>query len=126
MVRQQLLRLLGAVLVLVLDLAEEPRDLLVALLLGVGYVLVLRAPDLATGYRAVASVGLAASVAGVLAFWAIQRFRITSLAGTFAARFPVARRIESVLGHVRDVDDMLVGFYTGRRARFAAARRLVR
>jgi uncharacterized protein (TIRG00374 family) len=104
-----------------LVLARTINVLALLVFLGVGYVLVLRAPDLPPGYRAVAGAGLAASVVGVLAFWAIQRFRITSLAGTFAARFGAARRIESVLGHVRDVDDMLVGFYTRRRGRFAAA-----
>jgi len=104
-----------------LVLARTINILALLLFLTGGYLLVLRAPDLPAGFRAVAGAGLAVSVAGGLALWALQRFRITSLAGTFAAGFPAARRIERVLGHVRDVDDLLVAFYTLRRGRFAAA-----
>ncbi|MCB2101074.1 MAG: flippase-like domain-containing protein [Rhodobacterales bacterium] len=85
--------------------------------LMLGFVVVLRSGDLPAGYKTVAALGLAAFALGGVLFFAIQRWRVTSLTGTWLARWPVARRIEAVLHHVHDMEGRLIAFYTGHRGR---------
>ncbi len=86
--------------------------------LAAGFVLMWLSPALSPAYKAVAGAGLAAFSFGAFLFWAIQRFRLSSVAGTWLARLPMARGIDGVLHHVRDMDDRLVTFYTRYRGRF--------
>lgn len=93
---------------------------LVVFLVG-GFVLMIGGTSLPAAYEGVAAAGLAALGAGVILFFAVQRFGITSLAGTWISRRPLGRRIEAVLHHVRDMDARLVRFYRDSRGRFAVA-----
>jgi len=83
-----------------------------------GFVLMLYSPKLSFGAKEVAAFGLAAILVATGLFFAVQRYRWTSLTGTFLSRFPWAERLESVLHHVRDFDERLVEFYTRYRGRF--------
>lgn len=96
---------------------------LIALILfsAIGLTLMLGSNSYADTYGAVAGAGLAALAAGVLGFFAVQRWGVTSrLAARYAARHP-GGRIETALGHMRSIDERFAGFYHRRPGRFAAA-----
>ena len=90
-----------------------------------GLTLMLGTKIYADAYGAVAGAGLAALAAGVLGFFAVQRWGVASrLVARLAARHP-GGRLETALGHVRSIDDRFAGFYHRRPGRFAAALGLV-
>jgi len=93
---------------------------LVVFLIG-GFALMIGHPALPSSYKGVATVGLAALGMGVLLFFAVQRYAVTSLAGGWASRRAFGKRLESILHHIRDMDGRLVGFYRDTPGRFAAA-----
>ena len=87
----------------------------------VGLGLMLGVEIYADAYGAVAGAGLAALTAGVLGFFAVQRWAVASrLASRLAARRP-GGRIEAALGHLRNVDERFAAFYHRRPGRFAGA-----
>ena len=88
---------------------------------ALGLSLLLGSSSLADAYGAVAGAGLAALAAGVLGFFAVQRWGVASrLAARLAARYP-GGRLETALGHLLSIDDRFAGFYRRRPGRFAAA-----
>jgi glycosyltransferase 2 family protein len=89
--------------------------------LALGFALALRSPDLSPAYKLVAGLGLAAFVAGIGALFAVQRFKVTSRLGRFLGRNRLGQRLEVALGHLHDVEDRMIHFYTKNRAGFAAA-----
>jgi len=86
-----------------------------------GFVIMIEAKSLPKAFEAVAIAGLVVLVIAVLLFFVIQRFGITSLTGTWISRWRFGRRVETVLHHIEDMDQRLVRFYVGTRARFAVA-----
>ncbi len=96
---------------------------LIALILfsAMGLTLMLGSNSYADTYGAVAGAGLVALAAGVLGFFAVQRWAVAS---RLAARFAVKHRggrIEAALGHLRSIDDRFADFYHRRPGRFAGA-----
>jgi uncharacterized protein (TIRG00374 family) len=96
--------------------------LLLALLpfVGAGLALMARAP-LPAAYPAAVGGGLAALGLGVLGFYAVQRWRLAGRLATALAGHRLGRRLEALLDHIHEVDDLFVAFYAGRPGRFAAA-----
>lgn len=96
---------------------------LIALLLFlcVGFVLMLESEAMAGPFQGVASAGLAAFTLALLAFYVVQRLRLTSRAGRWLGRGPLGRRAARALHAVEEMDGRLVEFYARRRWRFAAA-----
>ncbi|MGE0733799.1 MAG: flippase-like domain-containing protein [Alphaproteobacteria bacterium] len=80
--------------------------------LAIGFVFVLQSPKLPQTYQVVAGAGLAAFTLAVLLFFAVQRYKVSSLAGTFLARGRLRHRIESVLHQIREMEGRLIHFYT--------------
>jgi uncharacterized protein (TIRG00374 family) len=89
--------------------------------LAAGFALMLGSPALAATHKTAAGVGLAALAAGVSLFFAVQRLRVSTLAGTWIGRRRFGRRLKSVLHHVREMDERLFRFYALHRGRFLAA-----
>ena len=88
---------------------------------ALGLSLLLGSSVFAQAYGAVAGAGLAALAAGVLGFFAVQRWAVASrLAARLAARHP-GGRLEAALGHLRSIDDRFTGFYRHRPGYFAGA-----
>lgn len=86
-----------------------------------GLVLMLGMESYAVAYGAVAGAGLAALAAGVLGFFAVQRWGVASrLAARLAARRR-GGRLERALGHLRNIDERFERFYHHRPGRFAGA-----
>ena len=104
-----------------LILGKTINTLAMVLFLAVGFVLMWGIPQLGPAFRWVAGLGLAAFAVGTWLFYAVQRWKVSSLAGTWLARFRFARKLEAVLHHIHDMDERLVRFYTRYRLRFALA-----
>jgi uncharacterized protein (TIRG00374 family) len=86
-----------------------------------GFVIMIQGQSLPRAYESVAIAGLAALLLAVLLFFAIQRFGITSLTGTWISKWRYGKRIDAVLHHIEDMDQRLVRFYVGDRGRFVVA-----
>ncbi len=104
-----------------LILAKTINLVSLVIFLGIGFALIWATPKLPMSYKVVAGAGLAAFAVGIGLFVAVQRYRITSLAGTWAARTALGRRLEDVLHHIHDMDERLVTFYTRHHRRFFIA-----
>ncbi len=89
--------------------------------LSAGFLLMLGSPELPSVYKGAAVAGLAALTIGIGLFFLIQRFRVTSLAGTWLSSRRIGAALDGVLHHIRDIDHRLVRFYTRNRRRLAAA-----
>ena len=83
------------------------------LFLGIGFVMAIGSPEMSAVSKVFAGMGFGALGLGTGLFYAIQRYRVTSIAGTWLAGKPIGRRIDSILHHIHDMDERLVTFYTG-------------
>ena len=104
-----------------LVLAKTINMIALVIFLGGGFAMMLGSPALPASFKVVAGLGLAAFVLATVLFFAVQRLRISSIAGTWISRRRFARRVEGALHLIRDMDDRLVAFYTLHRRRFALA-----
>ncbi|MBF0093129.1 MAG: flippase-like domain-containing protein [Alphaproteobacteria bacterium] len=91
------------------------------LFLAVGFVLLWRNETLGGAYAAAAAVGVGGFSLSILLFFAVQRWKVTSLTGTWLARLRFARGLDAVLHHISDMDGRLVRFYTRHGWRFVGA-----
>jgi len=85
--------------------------------LAVGFALMTFSQKL-EDYSSAAMTGLIVFSAGVLAFFVIQRFKLTSRFVSFLSRQQNFKRLTRYLHHVEDVDARLVHFYTKQRDRY--------
>lgn len=90
------------------------------LFLAVGFAVVW-VSDLPGHFKGLAVAGLAFFVGSTAIFFYAQRLRVASLTGSWLGRWRVLDRINSILHHVREMDERLVRFYTHNRTRFASA-----
>jgi uncharacterized protein (TIRG00374 family) len=104
-----------------LILAKTINMVALVVFLAIGFLLMLGSEALSANHKTLAGLGLAAFFVGTALFFAVQRLRASSLAGTWISRWNFARRIEAGLHHIQDMDERLVGFYTRHRGRFAVA-----
>ena len=93
--------------------------LIVFLVAGFGFMIATEA--LPSSYNLVAGAGLVAFTAGILLFFLVQRYKISSLAGTWIARTRLGRFLEDLLHHVHDMEDRLIHFYICHSRRFLLA-----
>jgi len=93
--------------------------LVVFLVAGFGFMIATEA--LPSSYNLVAGAGLVAFTAGILLFFLVQRYKISSLAGTWIARTRLGRFLEDLLHHIHDMEDRLIHFYIRHRRRFLLA-----
>ena len=89
--------------------------------LCVGFALMLGPVPLPAAYSTVAGFGLAGFAGATLAFFAVQRFGLSSAVAGWASRWPPLAGIAGSLGHIRDVEGRLARFYVAHRTRFASA-----
>ncbi len=91
------------------------------LFLVIGFAFMLGSPALPASYKAMVGAGLVVLVFGTFVVFALQRLRITSLAGSWFRQWRLAKRVERILHHIFELDARLVRFYTAHRERFAWA-----
>ncbi len=104
-----------------LVLARTTNLLGLVVFVAVGFVLMMNSERLPAGYTASAGIGLAALGVGIVLFFLVQRFKISSTAGRWLARGRLGTWLDRVLGHIHELEDRLINFYAGHRRRFAAA-----
>ncbi|MCH7865661.1 MAG: flippase-like domain-containing protein [Proteobacteria bacterium] len=86
-----------------------------------GFVLMIGGASLPETFETAATIGLFVLGLAVALFFAIQRFGVTSLTGTWISQWQFAKRVENILHLIHDMDRRLIQFYTGTRGRFAVA-----
>ena len=104
-----------------LILAKTINLIALVVFLSAGFVLMVYSPALPGSYKSAAALGLGAFALGIFLFFAVQRLKMTSVAGSWIGRRQLGRRIEGLLHHVRDMDDRLANFYSVHGVRFAGA-----
>lgn len=70
-------------------------------------------------YKTVAGVGLIALTIGIIGFFLVQRYRITSNSAGWLSRTRFGNKLIHALETIQELDDKLVNFYTQHRSRFA-------
>lgn len=104
-----------------LILARTINTVALILFLIVGFTLMLGSAVLGDHYNDIAGIGLIVLSALILLFYAVQRFRITSLISEALSTKSGFRWLGGMLQHINDIDDKLVTFYTGHHARAMGA-----
>src|SRR5512132_1692486 len=79
--------------------------------LAIGFALMFGMVPLSEDYVAAAGVGLAIYTTMIVAFFLVQRYRVTSRLGTRLGRLRSGARLEGLLREVRAVDDELERLY---------------
>ncbi|MDA1089289.1 MAG: flippase-like domain-containing protein [Proteobacteria bacterium] len=87
----------------------------------IGFVFMSQSAALDAAFGFVAGIGLLVFSTMIILFFAVQRWRIISLTGTWLSGFHFARRLGSVLHHINDMEERLIDFYTNHGGRFAGA-----
>ena len=87
----------------------------------VGFGFMLSSSLMPNSYKLVAGIGLLILTAATGAFFAVQRLRLFTITGAWVSQRRLARRLKSVLEHIREVDERFVLFYSQHRRRFVAA-----
>lgn len=85
--------------------------------LTIGFVLVWGSSKLDGTYKMLSGAGLIAFAIGVVLFVLIQRYKVTSFAGTTLGRSRWLRRINDILDHLHEVESRLIDFYTSQPSR---------
>ncbi len=105
-----------------LVLAKTTTLLALVAFLATGLLQLVGDPRVPTAHKGVAATGLIALGTGIVLFFLVQRFSLSSATARRLSRrgatAGLARRLQSALHTVRDVDRRLVDFYTQRRMRF--------
>lgn len=102
-------------------IAESTHMLSLVLFAATGVLLILFASDLPESYHLFAVLSLSAISIGIFLFYAVQRYKITSLTGTWLSKYKVGQRLEKFIHHIHDMDERLVEFYTDGKGRFLSA-----
>ena len=89
--------------------------------LGIGLALSFGDERLPSGYRVVAAAGFAVLTFSIVAFFLVQRLRVSSSLATWLSRGALGRHISRALNHLHAFDDRLVLAYTRDSARFVAS-----
>ena len=79
--------------------------------LAIGFALMFGMVPLSEDYVAAAGVGLALYTTMIVAFFLVQRYRVTSRLGTRLGRLRIGARLEGLLREVHAVDDELERLY---------------
>lgn len=86
----------------------------------IGFALLLFEPGLNPAFKWAAGVGLVGLSAGIGAFFAIQRLRVTSRTGGWFAGVFARPGLQKIFDKVSEFEDRLVDFYRHSPGRFAA------
>lgn len=87
----------------------------------VGFALMQVHPALDRPYKLIAGVGLIVLVMVVLIFFAIQRYRLSSVLATFLLRWTGGKRLARAIETIAEVEGRFIAFYSRSQARFGWA-----
>jgi uncharacterized protein (TIRG00374 family) len=86
-----------------------------------GVLLILFDSNLPQSYYTFSAISLGLLAVGVVGFYMVQRFKITSIAGNWFSQRSLGRKLKKLLIHIQEFDDRLVEFYTMKRSSFYKA-----
>ncbi len=89
--------------------------------LMVGFALMQAHPALDRPYKLVAGIGLGVLLTAVMIFFAIQRYRLSSVLATFFLRWTGGRRLARAIETIAEVEGRFIAFYSRSQARFGWA-----
>ena len=104
-----------------LILAESTHLISMVLFMATGVFLILLDSNLPGSFHYFAVFGLSAIAIGIFLFFLVQRFKITSLTGTWLSQKKFGQWLDKFIHHIHDMDERLVQFYTRDRSRFLLA-----
>ena len=102
-------------------LAKTTNLLSLLIFLAGGFALMLADPRFSKAEFIVASTGLVVFSCVVIAFYLVQRLRVSSRGSARLSRWRAAERIGNYLHHIESFEDRLLTFYAKRKRRFSAA-----
>jgi uncharacterized protein (TIRG00374 family) len=104
-----------------LVLGKTVNMIALVLFLAIGFAFMLESERLPVIYKTIGGAGLAVFALSILAFFLIQRVRLTSWLWGTLSKLPAGNRIAHRIEQVREFDDMLVRFYSQHGGRFLLA-----
>ncbi|CAA6603697.1 conserved membrane hypothetical protein [Rhodospirillaceae bacterium LM-1] len=104
-----------------LVLGKTVNMIALVLFLAIGFAFMLDSDKLPVFYKLIGGMGLGVFALSILAFFIIQRGRLTSRFSARIAKHPVGLRIAHRIDQILEFDDMLVRFYTQHKTRFVSA-----
>lgn len=104
-----------------LILAESTHMISMILFMASGVLLILLDSKLPDSFHFFAVISLSAITIGIFLFYLVQRYKITSLTGTWLSQRKFGQRLEKFIHHIHDMDERLVQFYTRDRSHFLSA-----
>ena len=87
----------------------------------VGFFILANEQRIPAQYKWIAIIGLCTLAPAIAAFYAVQRYKLTSKLAARIGTYPRLRRLHEVLHHLEAFDDRLAAFYTHAKPRVAAA-----
>jgi uncharacterized protein (TIRG00374 family) len=104
-----------------LVLGKTVNMIALVLFLAFGFAFMLQSDKLPVLYKTVGGLGLAVFALSILAFFLIQRVRVTSRLSRRLAKWPGGHWLAHRILQIHEFDEMLVRFYTRYRVRFLSA-----
>ncbi len=102
-------------------LAESTHMISLVIFAATGVFLIILGSDLPESFHLFAVLSLGAITLGIFLFYIVQRYKITSLTGTWLSQRKFGQRLEKFLHQIHDMDERLVQFYTCEKRRFISA-----
>ena len=102
-------------------LVESTHMISMIFFMASGVLLISFSPEFPKIYYTFAKISLAVLSVGILGFYLIQRYRITSFAGGWISKRALGVKLQKFLGHIQEFDERLVQFYTQKRPFFFGA-----
>ena len=102
-------------------LVESTHMLSMVFFMASGVFLISFSPGFPNYYYAFSKISLGFLSVGILGFYLIQRYRLTSFFGTWISKRAFGRRLEKFIFHLQEFDSRLVKFYTQKRSLFFGA-----
>jgi glycosyltransferase 2 family protein len=102
-------------------MSKTVNTLALVLFLATGFFLMLRHTAIPEAYVVAGGYGLAALSFGIFAFFAIQRFQISSILTGKLGGWAIFQSIVGKLENIQEVEDHFLGFYSRDKIRFTGA-----
>jgi hypothetical protein len=102
-------------------LVESTHLISMIIFMASGVLLILFDSNLPQSYYTFSAISLGLLAVGICGFYMVQRFKITSIAGSWLSQRSLGRRLEQFLIHIQEFDERLVEFYTRKRSNFYGA-----
>ena len=102
-------------------LVESTHMLSMVFFMASGVCLISFYSGFPNSYYAFLKISLGVLSVGILGFYLIQRFRLTSFVGRWVSKRSMGRKLEKFIYHLQEFDERLVQFYTQKRSLFYGA-----